>query len=91
MNTRETCVPKETPNKVEACLVAATEEKILLVTNETLGQGSTLPTDPVIHNEVTQESEMVTDAQFKMPMTLLQLQQKLIKSTTSINYATQRA
>lgn len=41
-------------------IVAATEEEILLVTNETLGQGSTLPTDPVIHNEVTQESEMVT-------------------------------
>ena len=63
MDTRETDVPitVETPNEEEACPVSAIEDEIPLITDETLREGSNLPTDPLIHNEVTQEPGMIID------------------------------
>ncbi|KZS13017.1 Uncharacterized protein APZ42_021944 [Daphnia magna] len=63
MDTRETHVPitQKTPKEDEACPVAAIEDEIPLVTDETLREGSNLPTDPLIHNEVTQETELIID------------------------------
>ncbi|EFX62769.1 hypothetical protein DAPPUDRAFT_269758 [Daphnia pulex] len=57
MDTRETDVPitVETPNEEEACPVSAIEDEIPLITDETLREGSNVPTDPLIHNEITQE------------------------------------
>ncbi|EFX71954.1 hypothetical protein DAPPUDRAFT_326693 [Daphnia pulex] len=63
MDTRETDVPitKETPNEEEACPVSAMEDEIPLITDETLREESNVPTDPLIHNEVTQETKMIID------------------------------
>lgn len=62
METREIYVPiiNEASNEDETYAVAAIEEAVPLVTEIFHGE-SILQTDPLIHNEATQETKIVID------------------------------